>query len=70
MSVLIEASSDGYTLMSRAACDVPYANTPSSADVRVLIIAAAAYSLKYCLVILLFFKRIKSLAWYILFSYR
>lgn len=70
MSVLIEASSDGYTLMSRVACDVPYANTPSSAGVRVLIIAVVAYSLKYCLVILLCSKRIKGLRLYILSGYR
>lgn len=59
MSVLIEARSNGCTLMSRAASDDPYANAPSGAGARVLIIVAASYSLKYCLVILLFFKRIK-----------
>lgn len=61
MSVLIEASSDGYTLMSRVACDVPYANTPSSAGVRVLIIVVVAYSLKYYFAMLLFFYCINDL---------
>lgn len=59
MSVLIEARSNGCTLMSRAASDDPYANAPSGAGARVLIIVAASYSLKYCLVILLCLKVLK-----------